>query len=110
MYFRDDSGHNGWANSRALELVGVNRDSEDPAGGKIVRDPKTGEPNGLLLEEAKTLVEHRVPDWTEEQYQAGVLEMVRIAKCFTSFNTTGCWRFTIFFKIVANPGLVHSSC
>jgi len=79
VYFRDDSGHNGWANSQALELVGVNRDSEDPAGGKIVRDPKTGEPNGLLLEEADVAARSHLPDWSEEQYQAGVLEMVRIA-------------------------------
>ena len=79
VYLRDDSGHNGWANTKTLQLVGVTKDTPDPEGGKIVRDPETGEPNGLLLEEAKTLVEHRVPDWTEEQYQAGVLEMVRLA-------------------------------
>lgn len=79
VYLRDDSGHNGWANTKTLQLVGVTKDTPDPEGGKIVRDSETGEPNGLLLEEAKTLVEHRVPDWTEEQYQAGVLEMVGLA-------------------------------
>ena len=79
VYLRDDSGHNGWANTKTLQLVGVTKDTPDPKGGQIVRDTKTGEPNGLLLEEAKTLVEHRVPDWTEEQYQASVLEMVSLA-------------------------------
>ena len=29
---RDDSGHNGWASTKALQLVGVDRDSQDPAG------------------------------------------------------------------------------
>ena len=86
VYLRDDSGHNGWANTKTLQLVGVTKDTPDPEGGKIVRDSKTGEPNGLLLEEAKTFVEHRLPDWTAEQYQAGVLEMVRLAH---SYGLTG---------------------
>ena len=86
VYLRDDSGHNGWANTKTLQLVGFTKDTPDPKGGQIVRDAKTREPNGLLLEEAKTLVEHRVPDWTEEQYQAGVLEMVRLAH---SYGLTG---------------------
>ena len=79
VYLRDDSGHNGWANTKTLQLLGITKDTPDPKGGKIVRGPESGEPNGLLLEEAKSLVEHRVPDWTDEQYQAGVLEMTRLA-------------------------------
>jgi predicted amidohydrolase YtcJ len=79
VYLRDDSGHNGWANTRALQLADLTRDTKDPEGGRIIRDPDTGEPNGLLLEEADTWMKQRAPDWTEEQYQAGVLEMVRIA-------------------------------
>ncbi|WP_448003729.1 amidohydrolase [Agromyces bauzanensis] len=48
----DDSHHNRFANTRALELAGITRDSQSVGGGVIVRDPKTGEPTGLLLEEA----------------------------------------------------------
>ncbi|MBI4481690.1 MAG: amidohydrolase family protein, partial [Acidobacteria bacterium] len=44
-------GHVGLANSLALKLAGITRNTPDPKGGKIVRDPKSGEPNGLLLEE-----------------------------------------------------------
>ena len=79
VYLRDDSGHNGWANTRALQLVGVDRNSEDPAGGKVMREAETGEPTGLLLEEADASARSRLPDWSAEQYRAGVLEMVRIA-------------------------------
>ena len=82
VYFSDDSGHNGWANTKALELTGVTKDSKDPQGGKIMRDAKTGIPNGLLLEEAQTVLEKQLPDWTEAQYQAGVREMVRLANGF----------------------------
>ena len=79
VYFSDDSGHNGWANSKALELAGMTRETPDPEGGTIVRDPETGEPNGVLLEEAQILMESQLPDWTATQYEAGVREMARIA-------------------------------
>ncbi|WP_321393649.1 amidohydrolase [Emcibacter sp.] len=79
VYFSDDSGHNGWANTKALELAGMTKDTPDPAGGTIVRDPGTGEPNGILLEEAQILMEGQLPDWTDKQYLAGVREMARIA-------------------------------
>ncbi|HWQ19552.1 MAG TPA: amidohydrolase family protein, partial [Methanotrichaceae archaeon] len=39
-------GHSYWANSRALEMANITRDTPDPVGGKIERNPKTGEPSG----------------------------------------------------------------
>ncbi len=74
----DDSGHNAWANSKALELAGWDASTKDPAGGTIVRDPETGEPNGILLENAATEMEKVVPDWTAEEYVTGVRKMVNI--------------------------------
>ena len=82
VYLRDITGHNGWANTRALQLLGLDKDTKDPAGGTIIRDPETGEPNGLLIEEADVSARSWLPDWTAEQYRAGVLEMVRIANGF----------------------------
>lgn len=82
VYLRDDSGHNGWANTKALELLGIDDDTRDPGGGKIVRDERSGDANGLLLEEADTAARSRLPDWSEDQYRAGVLEMVGIANGF----------------------------
>jgi len=79
VYLRDDSGHNGWANSAALQRLGVTADTPDPRGGTIVRDPRSGEPTGLLLEEADVAARSRVPDWSDEQYRSGVQEMVQIA-------------------------------
>ena len=53
-------GHAGWANSRALQLAGITRDTPDPAGGRIERDAN-GEPTGVLVDGAMSLVERLVP-------------------------------------------------
>lgn len=49
------------ANSRALQLAGINRDTPDPQDGEIERDPETGEPNGILHRGAKMLVRRAMP-------------------------------------------------
>jgi predicted amidohydrolase YtcJ len=54
-------GHMAVANSLALKLAGVTRDTKDPPGGLIVRDPKTGEPTGVLKDTAMSLVERVIP-------------------------------------------------
>lgn len=55
-FLRRKCGHAGWANSLALKLAGVTRDTPDPDGGAIERDPVTGEPTGILLERAMDLI------------------------------------------------------
>jgi predicted amidohydrolase YtcJ len=42
------AGPAGVANSKALEISGITRDTPDPPAGRIVKDPSTGEPTGLL--------------------------------------------------------------
>jgi predicted amidohydrolase YtcJ len=54
-------GHMALANSFALKLGGVTRDTPDPPGGMIVRDPKTGEPTGILKDAALGLVSRKIP-------------------------------------------------
>src|SRR5262245_14946454 len=45
-------GHVGWLNGLALQILGIDGATHDPAGGRIERDARTGEPTGILLEEA----------------------------------------------------------
>ena len=52
----DDSRHNRWVNSRALELAGVTDATADPEGGRILRGPD-GRATGVMLEHAGLLVE-----------------------------------------------------
>lgn len=58
-------------NSLGLEIVGIHRETEDPPGGLIDRDPGTGEPSGLLFEMGEFLAE-RVPRWQAEHFARGV--------------------------------------
>lgn len=53
-------GHTAWANTAALQAVGIHADTPDPAGGVIVRDPD-GLPCGLLREHATELLRRAIP-------------------------------------------------
>ena len=86
IYLSDDSTHNAWVNSKALLLAGINKDTVDPSGGEFVRDDKTGEPNGILLESATKLLYKSVPDWSANQYQNAVKHVVKTGH---SFGITG---------------------
>ena len=61
-------GHMALANSLALKLAGVTRETKDPPGGLIVRDPKTGEPTGVLKDAAMGFVNKVIPEpsWEEK--------------------------------------------
>ena len=68
VYLEAYDGHTFWANSKALQLAGITRQTPDPAGGVIGRDPKTGEPTGTIKEDAAdTLIERVIPPPTREE-------------------------------------------
>jgi hypothetical protein len=75
-------GHAGLANSLALELAGVTKDTPAPAGGVIVHDPKSGEPTGVLKDEAQELVAKVIPhpneSEMEEALRAALKEAARV--------------------------------
>ncbi|HEV2864721.1 MAG TPA: amidohydrolase [Pyrinomonadaceae bacterium] len=64
-------GHMALANSHALKLAGVTRDTPDPPGGLVVRDPVTGEPTGILKDAAQSFVWKVIPEPSfDEKLQA----------------------------------------
>ncbi|MFD9335325.1 amidohydrolase [Streptomyces sp. NPDC060028] len=65
-------GHGAWVNTRAFHLAGVDRDTPDPADGRIEREPD-GTPAGTLQEGAMELVARHVPIATPDEAHVGLL-------------------------------------
>ncbi|MEW6264014.1 MAG: amidohydrolase [Thermodesulfobacteriota bacterium] len=89
VVFTDFSAHTLLANSKALKLAGVTKDTPDPEGGKIERDPATGEPTGIFLElSAQALMHKVVPLYTKAQKREAVLSVLKHLKAngVTSFT------------------------
>ena len=59
-------GHGAVANSRALALAGIDRNTLDPPGGRVVKDD-AGDPTGMLVDNAIDLVARLLPPPTEAQ-------------------------------------------
>ncbi len=72
VYLSSADGHTGWANSIALDIAGITRDTPDPVDGRIDRDPQSGELVGSLQEGAMGLVTSHIPPTTLEERIAGL--------------------------------------
>ena len=73
-------GHVGLANSRALELAGITKNTLDPDGGLIERDPETGEPTGILKDNAMDLVFKVIPPPSLEENVEAALRAIEEAR------------------------------
>jgi predicted amidohydrolase YtcJ len=61
VFLRRADGHGGVANSAALKIAGIDKNTSNPFGGEILKDKATGEPTGMLLDNALARVEIHVP-------------------------------------------------
>jgi len=64
-------GHMGLANSAALRIAGITRQTKNPPGGEIVRD-SNGDPTGILKDAAMNLVAEKIPRMTRSRRTAAV--------------------------------------
>ncbi|HSF18768.1 MAG TPA: amidohydrolase [Vicinamibacteria bacterium] len=85
VFLTHTMGHYAVANSVALGMANISRDTPDPFGGTIDRDDD-GEPTGVLKETAQSLVSSLIPDATFEQRKKGI---AYIAKEFNKEGMTG---------------------
>jgi len=79
------TGHYVVANSAALRMAGLTKDTRDPPGGTIDRNPD-GTPTGLLRENAAGLVRRLVPSRSAAETEAGIRDF---AKAFNAEGMTG---------------------
>jgi predicted amidohydrolase YtcJ len=76
VWLTQTTGHYGVANSYALKMAEVRKDTKDPSAGTIDRDAQ-GNPTGVLKESAQALVTRLVPPYTREQQKQGLLALIR---------------------------------
>lgn len=78
VFLVDFSQHRLVANSRALELAGITRDTTSEPGSEVVKDPATGEPSGMLVElPAQGLLMREVPLFTRAEKRAAIVSVMQ---------------------------------
>src|SRR5207237_6111580 len=66
-------GHGAVANSAALKIGNVTKDTKDPFGGQVLRDKQTGEPTGMLLDNAQGFVSRNIPSPTQADIEQAII-------------------------------------
>ncbi len=66
-------GHAIVANSLALKLAGIDRKTAAPQGGEIMKNPATGEPNGMVLDNAQNLLLAVIPAPTADEVSRSIV-------------------------------------
>ena len=80
-------GHSIWVNSVLLRRARITRDTPDPAGGTIVRDPASGEPTGILKEAAQSLL--KLGDYEPSDTEQHELDERGLEKALAEARRTG---------------------
>ncbi|TDJ72276.1 MAG: amidohydrolase [Proteobacteria bacterium] len=71
VWLRRIDGHAGWANSTALAQAGIDDDTTDPIGGKIIRDDN-GHATGVLVDKAMGLMTAQLPEPDKNELRAAI--------------------------------------
>lgn len=97
-------GHMGLANSAALKLAGLTRETPSPSGGTIVKDAVTGEPTGVLKDDAMALVYKVIPDQSDAEYEEALQASLQYAASVgvTSVQDISSWRDYEIYKRFRN--------
>jgi predicted amidohydrolase YtcJ len=99
VFLTSADGHTAWVNSAALQLAGLSADTPDPKGGRIERDPGTGDPTGTLREAAADLVGALLPPHRPDELEVGLRRGLELAAGFG---------ITAFQEATAGPDYVEA--
>ncbi len=119
-------GHSVWVNSKALALAHITKSTPDPPNGFIVRDPKTGEPTGLIKESPATaLIYNIVPQpslednrralkaASQEALRYGVTSITEAAgspeeiEVFDDARKSGDLSLRVYYSLLVTPGFTE---
>ena len=98
-------GHMGLANSAALRAAGVTKATKDVEGGTIVRDA-SGEPTGILKDNAMSLLDNAAPGLTPELADRALDTAMKYvaAQGVTSVQNMGTWSDLAIFERAKKEG------
>jgi predicted amidohydrolase YtcJ len=120
-------GHSIWANTKALAAAHITKDTRDPQGGIVVRDPTTGEPTGLLKESpAMALLNAVVPKPSRAEQRralkAAIAEALRFGvtsvtdaagnaedlEVFDAARRAGDLPARVYYSLLITPGFTEA--
>ena len=113
VVLRRTDGHSALVNSYVLKESGITKNTPDPFGGEIMRDPVTGEPTGILKESAMSLIKtgeikvERTAEEEREREWRGYLMALEMAAGYgiTSIQIPGSADFDMYDSIMAHGKL-----
>ena len=90
VWLRRVDGHAGWANSAAMRLAGIDADTPDPVGGKILRDGN-GHATGIFIDKAMSYIESQVPQPSKADTRAAIKAAIEklVAEGMTGVHDAG---------------------
>jgi len=96
IWFKRIDGHAGWANSKAMEIAGITKDTLSPNGGQIIKDEQ-GNPTGIFIDNAMALITDKIPPLSEQQIKQTLLIAMQslAAQGLTSVHDAGVDNHTI---------------
>ena len=83
---RDETRHGAVVNTAMLKFAGITKETLQPKGGFIEKDPQTGEPTGFLQDTAQQSVFSRIPMYPDEAWERA---LKRAMQLLTGWGVTG---------------------
>jgi predicted amidohydrolase YtcJ len=85
IFLRRADGHGAVVNSAAMKIAGISKETANPFGGEILKDKQSGEPIGMLLDNAMELAAKNIPPprpaENEQAFLLGVKRSLALGWC-----------------------------
>jgi predicted amidohydrolase YtcJ len=103
VYLTRGDGHASIANSAALKAAGIDKNTPNPFGGEFLKDPKTGELTGMLIDSAQGRVGSHIPrgdkDESEQALLIGIKRSLELGWCEVQIPGNGSAEVELIKKL-----------